>query len=195
MTWVINHIWLVLLLGGIVYAAGKGNVSQVTNAILDGSQSAIQMVIGLAGIMAFWSGLVRVADEAGMTKFLAKLLTPIVRRLFPRIPEGHSAIGAIVLSFAANLLGIGNAATPLGIKAMEELAKLNHKPGVASDEMCTFLALTTSSLTIVPSTVIALRQAAGSSHPTVIIGTTLLATCASTVTAIVFDRLFRGCSK
>lgn len=178
-----------------MYAAGTGNISAVTTGIFNGSESAIQLVIGLAGVMAFWSGLIRVADKAGLTKSLARLLTPMARRLFPTIPEGHPAIGAILLSISANLLGIGNAATPLGIKAMEELAKLNRKPDTASDEMCTFLALITSGLTIVPSTVIALRQSAGSSHPTVIIGTTLFATSLSTLAAILLDRLFRGYSK
>ncbi len=187
----INYIWLILLIGGIVYGGLTGQITGVTDAILQGSQSAIELVLGLAGVIAFWSGIMRVAAQAGLTQALARALSPIGRLLFPSLPANHPALGAILLSMAANLLGVGNAATPLGIKAMEEMQKLNKTPGVATDAMCTFLALTTSSLTLVPATVIALRQAAGSSQPTVIISSTIFATLVSTLVAAATDRWLR----
>lgn len=187
----INYIWIGLLIGGILYSGLTGQITLVTDAVLEGSRSAIELVIGLSGVIAFWSGLMRVASEAGLTQVLSRVLSPLGHRLFPSLPPNHPAMGAILLSMAANVLGVGNAATPLGIRAMEEMEKLNDKPGTATDAMCTFLAVTTSSLTLVPATVIALRQAAGSTKPAAVIGTTLLATFCSTVVALAADRCLR----
>ncbi|NLJ26214.1 MAG: spore maturation protein [Firmicutes bacterium] len=193
----INWIWFLLLASGIVLAASNNSAGLVTDAILEAASDAITLVIGLLGLISFWSGLMEIAERAGLTDLLARMLRPITRRLFPDVPPDHGAMGAIILSISANILGIGNAATPLGIRAMEKLDELNHEPGTATDAMCTFVALTTSSLTIIPITVIALRAAAGSQDPAKVIAPTLIATSFSTLAAIMTDwawrRIRRGC--
>ncbi len=135
--------------------------------------------------------MMRIAERAGILRALARLLAPLVRRLFPDVPRDHPAMGYILSNMTANLLGLGNAATPMGIKAMEELQKLNPDPKTATPAMCTLLALNTASLTVVPTTVIALRAQMGSANPVDIVGTTLVATAIGTATAIVLDRWFR----
>ena len=190
----INWIWFLLLAGGIGLAAYNNGAPLVTDAILEAAADAITLVIGLLGLISFWSGLMEIAERAGLTALLARALRPLTTRLFPEVPPDHSAMGAIILSISANLLGIGNAATPLGIKAMERLDELNPKPGTATDAMCTFVALTTSSLTIIPITVIALRATAGSQEPTRIIAPTLVATALSTLAAITADWSWRRLS-
>lgn len=193
----INWIWFLLLASGIVLAASNNSAGLVTDAILEAASDAITLVIGLLGLISFWSGLMEIAERAGLTDLLARMLRPITKRLFPDVPPDHGAMGAIILSISANILGIGNAATPLGIRAMEKLDELNHEPGTATDAMCTFVALTTSSLTIIPITVIALRAAAGSQDPAKVIAPTLIATSFSTLAAIMTDwawrRIRRGC--
>ncbi|NLK07822.1 MAG: hypothetical protein GX316_03860 [Firmicutes bacterium] len=187
----INWIWFFFLGGGILLAATANKGAEVTAAVLAASQDGITLVIGLAGLMAFWAGLMEIAEASGLTKVLAGLLRPITSRLFPDIPPDHEAMGAIILSMAANILGIGNAATPLGIRAMEKLEELNNNPGTATDSMCTFVAITTSSLTIIPVTVIGMRLAAGSAAPADIIPPTLIATGASTLAAVIIDLMWR----
>jgi spore maturation protein A len=187
----INWLWFLLLAGGIGLAAHGNNAVLVTDAILAAAGDAVTLVMGLLGLIAFWSGLMEIAERSGLTNMLARILRPLTSRLFPDIPPNHEAMGAIILSISANILGIGNAATPLGIRAMEKLNELNLEPGSATDAMCTFVALTTSSLTVVPITVIGLRLAAGSQDPTSIIGSTLIATALSTVAAIVADWIWR----
>jgi spore maturation protein A len=193
----INWIWFLLLASGIVLAASNNSAGLVTDAILEAASDAITLVIGLLGLISFWSGLMEIAERAGLTDLLARMLRPITKRLFPDVPPDHGAMGAIILSISANILGIGNAATPLGIRAMEKLDELDHEPGTATDAMCTFVALTTSSLTIIPITVIALRAAAGSQDPAKVIAPTLIATSFSTLAAIMTDwawrRIRRGC--
>ena len=179
----------------MILAMYNNSTPLVTDAILHGAADAITMTMGLLGLIAFWSGLMEIAERAGLTHLLARFLRPMTKWLFPDIPVDHEAIGAVILSISANILGIGNAATPLGIRAMERLNELNERPGTASDAMCTFAALTTSSLTIVPVTVIGLRSAAGSQDPTSIIGTTLIATIASTLAAIITDWAWRRIRK
>jgi spore maturation protein A len=187
----INWIWFLLLASGIVLAASNNSAGLVTDAILEAASDAITLVIGLLGLISFWSGLMEIAERAGLTDLLARMLRPITKRLFPDVPPDHGAMGAIILSISANILGIGNAATPLGIRAMEKLDELNHEPGTATDAMCTFVALTTSSLTIIPITVIALRAAAGSQDPAKVIAPTLIATSFSTLAAIMTDWAWR----
>ncbi|NLY29387.1 MAG: hypothetical protein GX047_02025 [Firmicutes bacterium] len=187
----INWIWFILLAGGILLAAYNNDAALVTDAILEAAADAITLVIGLLGLISFWSGLMEIAEKSGLTALFAKLLRPFTSRLFPDIPPEHPAMGAVVLSISANILGMGNAATPLGIRAIEKLDELNSEPGTASDAMCTFVAVTTSSLTVVPITVIALRAAAGSTDPAKIIGPTLAASAISTLTAIITDRAWR----
>lgn len=187
-----NLIWTAMIVLGVAYAALQGNAGArvITDALIDGAEGAVSFAFALVGVLAFWSGMMRLAEEAGWTSALARLLSPVVRWLFPSVPREHPASAAIVMALGANLLGLGNAATPLGLKAMKHLAELNPDKRVASDAMCTFLALSTSSVTLIPGTVIAVRAAAGSSDPTAVVATTLLATAASTLVAVVLDRMF-----
>ncbi len=155
-------------------------VRAVTKAALDYANTAVTISLGLIGIMALWLGVMKVAEEAGLLRILTKLLTPLTRRLFPEVPPDHPAVGAMIMNVAANMLGLNNAATPLGLKAMEELNKLNPKVGTATNAMCTFLVINTAGLTFIPATAIAVRAAAGSGDPGIIIGTSIFgATCAT----------------
>ncbi len=187
----INVIWFMMLTVGIVIAAFQGDIQLITKATIEGANEAVKISMGLIGIVSLWSGLMQIAKDAGLMESLARLMHPVARILFPEIPRNHPAMGAILLSMSANILGLGNACTPLGIKAMEELQKINPNPDFASNSMCTFLAITSSSLTIIPTTIIAFRTAANSSNPTEIVGTTIVATLASTSAAIIADKLIR----
>ena len=162
---------------------------KVTNAAFEIAGVAVQIAIGLIGIMALWLGVMRVAEEAGLINHLARLVRPITVRLFPDVPADHPAVGSMIMNISANMLGLGNAATPFGLKAMEELDKLNPKHGVATDAMVTFLALNTSCVTLIPATAIAVRAAAGSSDPAFIIGTSFLASLTATIFAVIISKL------
>ena len=179
-----NYIWAILIIGGVLFAAINGKMAESTQALIDAAKGSVELAIGLIGIMAFWLGLMRLAEEAGIVKFLAKLLKPVLRPLFPQIPSGDPALGTIVANLAANILGLGNSATALGLKAMIELQRLNSTKKIASNAMCTFLAINTSSVTLIPATVIAIRASAGSAHPAEVIGVIILATSVSTIVAI-----------
>lgn len=187
----INAIWFAMVALGILGFAAKGDVDLVTTHIVNESGRAVQFALGLVGLISFWTGLMRVAEEAGLTRLLARGLRPIAKRLFPSIPADGPAMGAILMAMSANILGLGNAATPLGLKAMSELQKLNRNKPEATAAMCTLLAISTSSITLIPATVIAIRAQTGSSDPAGIVGTTLLATVVSTSVALVADALFR----
>ena len=188
----VNHIWLWMILSGVVAAAAQGRVELVTRAALAGAKEAVAVCIGLISILVFWMGMMRIAQDAGLLEKLARLLRPVVRFLFPSVPPNHPAMGYILSNISANLFGLGNAATPMGIKAMEELKKMNPDSKTASPAMCTLLALNTSGFTLIPTTVIGLRMKYGSADPAEIIGTTLLATLCSTLVAIMLDRWFRA---
>jgi spore maturation protein A len=162
---------------------------KVTNAAFDIAGVAVQIAIGLIGIMALWLGVMRVAEQAGLIGHLARFVRPITVRLFPDVPPDHPAVGSMIMNIAANMLGLGNAATPFGLKAMEELEKLNPKSGVATDSMVTFLALNTSCITLIPATAIAVRAAAGSTDPAFIIGTSFLASLTATIFAVTISKL------
>ena len=166
-------------------------VRAVTKAALDYADTGVTLSLGLIGIMALWLGIMKVAEEAGLLRVLTKLLTPVTKRLFPDIPPDHPAVGAMIMNVAANMLGLNNAATPLGLKAMEELNKLNPKAGTATNAMCTFLVINTAGLTIIPATAIALRTAAGSSDPGVIIGTSIFGAGCATVTGLIAVKLLQ----
>ncbi len=163
---------------------------KVTNAAFEMAGTAVNIALGLIGIMALWLGVMRVAEEAGLIHLLARGVRPVMSRLFPSVPADHPAVGSMIMNISANMLGLGNAATPFGLKAMEELNKLNDKSGVATDAMVTFLALNTSCVTLIPATAIAIRAASGSSNPAAIIGTTFLASLTATICAVVLARLF-----
>jgi len=195
----LNYIWLALILIGILVAAGSDFVGdddgypalkRVTNeGIIDSSKVAVTLAIGLIGIMALWLGLMKVAEQSGLISRLSQIVRPVMTRLFPDIPPDHPAMGAMIMNISANMLGLANAATPLGLKAMEELNKLNKKVGTATDAMCTFLVINTSNVQLIPATVIAIRASAGSANPTEILGPALLATTISTAVGIVTVRL------
>jgi spore maturation protein A len=180
----LNYIWAILILGGVLLAAINGRMTECTQALIEAAKGSVELAIGLIGIMAFWLGLMRLAQEAGLVRFLARILKPILRPLFPEIPQDDPALGAIVANLAANILGLGNSATALGLKAMIELKRLNPGNKIASNAMCTFLAINTSSVTLIPATVIAIRASAGSSNPAEVIGVIILATGISTIVAV-----------
>jgi spore maturation protein SpmA len=155
-------------------------MKDVTNSVLSYASTAVEIALGLIGIMALWLGVMKVAEEAGLIKIIAKAVQPVTKFLFPEIPSDHPAIGAMIMNISANMLGLSNAATPFGLKAMEELDKLNPEKGTATNAMCTFLAINTAGLTLLPVTAIAIRATAGSSNPAIIIGTSVFgATCAT----------------
>jgi len=188
----VNYVWLALMLLGILAAGLNGRIEIVTKAALEGAQLAVKTAFGLIAVMAFWLGVMRIAEQAGLVRVLAFLVRPLVRVLFPSVPRDHPAVGAIVMNLSANILGLGNAATPMGLIAMKELQKLNPYPDRASDAMCTFLALTPACLTLIPSTVIGIRALYGSAEPTAVVGTTIFATSCGMTAAILADRFFRG---
>lgn len=181
----LNIIWLFLLFGGILLALFNGKSAEVTTALTTSATQAIELAIALVGIMSFWLGLMRVAQKAGLVDALARLVRPIMRPLFPDIPEDHPAMGAIIMNLTANFIGLGNAATPFGLRAMEQLKTLSPIPKVASNAMCTFLALNTSSIQLIPITAMAILAATGEKDPSVIIIPTIIATTCSTVAAII----------
>lgn len=186
-----NKIWLALLLIGFGTAALTGKVEATTTGALDAAKSAVELIISLTGVMALWMGIMKIAEESGLMEGLARLLRPVISFLFPTVPRNHPAVGAIVMNLSANILGLGSAATPMGLKAMQELQSLNADSDEASEAMCTFLALNTSSFTLIPGTVIALRAAAGSQSPTSIVGATLVASVGAFFVGVTVDYLFR----
>lgn len=187
----VNWIWLFLLVSGIAAAIYNGNVDIVTKAALEGAQKGVTVCIGLIAVMVFWLGMMKIGEKAGLLKLLASGMEPVVRRLFPDVPRDHPALGYIVSNMSANLFGLGNAATPMGIKAMQELQRLNPQADTATPAMCTLLAINTASITLIPTTMIAIRLQLDSAQPADIVGTTLLATALATIAAIVLDRWFR----
>ena len=171
-----------MMLISVVVGTATGNIDAVTEAAINMAKTAVEIAIGLIGIMALWLGTMKIAEESGLIRIIARALRPITIRLFPDVPIDHPAIGSIVLNMAANILGLGNAATPLGLKAMEELQELNPYKDTATNAMCTFLAINTSSVQLIlPATVVALMGAASNQ----IFITTILATGLSTITAII----------
>jgi spore maturation protein SpmA len=179
---VLNYIWLALVVLAVAIGGWNDRLNEVTAGAFDGAKTAVTIALGLIGVMALWLGVMRLAERAGLVQRIARGLRPIMRRLFPDVPPEHPAMGSMLMNMAANMLGLGNAATPLGLRAMRDLETLNPRPGVASNAMCTFLAITTASVQLIPATAIALLAAAGSARPTAIVGTALLATlCAATV--------------
>ncbi len=165
----VNIIWLLLLLAGFAAAAWQGNIGMVTQAAFAGAAKSVDLIVSLAGVLMLWLGVLALMEASGLLQKLAGLLSPLLRHLFPELPADSPAFSGIVLNFCANLLGLGNAATPFGLQAMQELQQLNPKPDTASDSMITLLLLNTSAITLLPTTVIALRSSAGSANPTEIL--------------------------
>ncbi|MFP5247763.1 MAG: nucleoside recognition domain-containing protein [Thermoanaerobaculia bacterium] len=187
----LNYIWFGLMAIALVVAAFNGTAEAVSKAAVDSAKTAVEIAIGLVGVMTLWLGIMRIAEAAGLVSLLGRALRPVLRRLFPEVPAEHPAAGSIVLSIAANMLGLNNAATPLGIKAMEELQELNPYKDSASDAMVTFMALNTAGVQLIPTTMIGILVAAGAKDPTAIISTSLVATFIGTVAAVTAAKLLR----
>ena len=152
----LNYIWLALVLLAVAIGGWTNHLKEVTDGAFEGARTAVTIALGLIGIMALWLGVMRLAERAGLVQRIARALRPVMRRLFPDVPTEHPAMGAMLMNMAANMLGLGNAATPLGLRAMRDLETLNPRPGVATNAMCTFLAINTSSVQLIPATAIAI---------------------------------------
>lgn len=182
----LNYIWFGMMAIAVVVGVFTGRIDAVTEAAIDMAKTAVEISIGLIGIMALWLGVMKIAEESGLIRIIARALRPIMVRLFPDVPADHPAMGSIVLNMSANMLGLGNAATPLGLKAMEELQELNPDKETASNAMVMFLAINTSSVQLIlPATVVALMGAVSSQ----VFITTILATLCSTTAAIITVKL------
>ncbi|MCP3738677.1 nucleoside recognition domain-containing protein [Rossellomorea sp. BNER] len=186
----VNIIWVGMTIIGLIFAVINGKMKEVNEAIFQSANDAVTLCIGLISILVFWLGMMKIAEESGLLDKLSSLFRPFVKKLFPDIPDHHPAMGYILSNMMANMFGLGNAATPLGIKAMEQLKELNGGKTEASRSMITFLAINTSSITIIPTTVIAIRMNYDSASPTEIVGPAILATLISAIAAIFIDRYF-----
>lgn len=189
----LNFLWAGMILLGILYGTFTGNMENISNAALESAKEAINLCITMLGVMGVWVGLMKIAEKAGIVKGMTKLLTPFAKFMFPRIEKGSKAMEYMCTNMAANILGLGWAATPAGLKAMEELSKLNEASGkpshVASNEMCVFLIINISSLQLIPVNMIAYRSQYGSVNPAGIIAPALVATLISTLVAVAFCKL------
>ena len=190
----LNYLWLALMVGAVVIGGWTGHLSEVADKSFEMTEYAVvKTAFPLIGVMALWLGLMRLAERSGLVSLLARALRPVMRRLFPEVPPEHPAMGSMVMNIAANMLGLGNAATPLGLRAMKDLESLNRNPGTATNAMCTFLAINTSSVQIVPVTAMAILAANHSQNPSAIVGTSLIATaCACTCGVITAQLLARS---
>lgn len=200
----LNYLWAGMIIIGVIFGAFNGKMPDITNAALDSAKEAVTLCITMMGVMSFWVGLMEIATRAGIIEKASKKLRPLIHFLFPNIPVGHKANDYITTNFIANFLGLGWAATPAGLKGMGALADLEkerregrvpgvaQKPGVASDEMCTFLIMNISSLQLIPVNVIAYRSQYGSANPAGIVGAGIVATAVSTVVAMVYCKIKAG---
>ena len=178
----LNYVWLGLIVLAVLIGGWEGRLKEVADQSFEMAEYAVvKTAFPLIGIMAFWLGLMRLAERSGLVTVLARVLRPILCWLFPEVPAEHPAMGSMVMNIAANMLGLGNAATPLGLRAMKDLESLNPRPGTATHAMCTFLAINTSSVQIVPVTTMAILAANNSTNPAAIVGTSLLATACALV--------------
>ena len=194
----LNYLWAGMILTGVIFAAFSGTMPDITNAALDSAKEAITLCITMMGVMSLWMGLMEIAAKSGIIRSASRRIRPLIHFLFPRLPHGHPAEEAITTNIIANILGLGWAATPAGLKAMEALKTLEEdrrngilpgpvrKKGVASDEMCTFLILNISSLQLIPVNVIAYRSQYGSVNPAAIVGAAIIATTISTLAGILY---------
>lgn len=187
----LNYVWFFLVSVALIVGAVNGKLTDVTEAAISSASLAVDIAISLIGIMAMWLGIMKIAEKAGLVRLLARAIRPVSTRLFPGVPAEHPAMGAMILNISANWLGLSNAATPLGIKAMEELQKLNPDKETATNDMVVFLGLNTGSITLIPMTMIAVRVDMGSAAPWEIIGTTIFASVCATITAVTFAKLFQ----
>jgi spore maturation protein A len=185
----LNYIWLGLVILAVVMGGINGKIEAVTKAAVDSAGTAVTLAIGLIGVMTLWLGIMKIAEESGLLKVVARLVSPLMRRLFPDVPPDHPAISSMVMNIAANMLGLSNAATPMGLKAMEELQKLNRAPGVATNAMCTFLTINTAGLQLIPASMVAILASSGSKEPTAIIGTSVAAAATALVSGLIVVKI------
>lgn len=186
-----NYIFYFLIVISVIFGAINGRLQDVVNAILSGAELSVKVAFSLIGIMAFWLGMMKIAEKCGLIEFIAKLIKPITKILFNEIPENSPALGDIAMSFSANAFGLTNAATPIGLKAMEELQKHNKDRSSASNAMCMFLGMNTAGFQIIPATVIAVLIGVGYKNPTEIIAPTLIVTSIAFVSAIILAKVFQ----
>ncbi len=187
-----NYIFYFLIVASIIIGAINGKLQDVVNSIMDGAELSVKIAFSLIGIMAFWLGMMRIAEKSGIIKFISKLLQPITKFLFNELPENSPAIGDIAMNFTANAFGLANAATPFGIRAMEELQKENKEKKQASNSMCLFLGMNTAGFQLIPTTVLAVLVGIGYKNPTEIIAPTLIVTSIAFVSAILIAKIFQG---
>lgn len=186
-----NYIWVAFVVIAVIAGGVTGNIEAVLNNVFDFAQTAVDIALGLIGIMAFFCGLMKVMERAGLCEKLGKVIAPAMRLLFPDVPADHPANSAMALYFAANILGIGNAATPFGLKAMQELQTLNPTKGIATNAQCMLMAISTTSITLIPVTAMGLRSAVQTEGAAEIIAPVIIATAISTITGVTFTLLFQ----
>lgn len=191
----LNIIWLAMMLIAVIVGAITGKIPEVILSVTESAKFAFTLALGLTGVMALWLGIMKIAEKSGLLAIVTRLLQPLLRKIFPDIPKDDPVLGAMAMNFSALMLGLTNAATPLGIRAMEELEKLNNTPGVATNTMCRFVALHSSNLQLIPTTAIALLAASGATNPSDIIVPLLLSGFCSVIAAIIFSKLFERSPK
>lgn len=187
----INYIWFVMIFLGLIVGIFTGNGEGISNAIIGSIDSTVSFIIGLVGLMCFWCGVMKVAEKSGFTEKLAKLMKPILKLIFKESAKDEKALGAIVMNITANMMGLGNAATPFGIKAMEEMDRLNNEKGRASNDMALFLVLNAACIQLVPSTVLSIRAAAGSTNPGVIILPSIISTGTAAIVGVICCKILQ----
>ena len=188
----LNMLWAGMMAAGIFWAAFHGNMGAVTNGLLDSAKEAVTLGVTMLGIMSFWCGILKIGERAGLIEALTEKMRPVIRFLFPNLPDGHPAGKYIATNMIANMLGLGWAATPAGLRAMKALSELNVENSRASTDMCTFLVINISSIQLIPVNIIAYRSQYGSVNPTAIVAPAILATTVSTLAAIVFCKMMAG---
>lgn len=181
----LNIIWLGMIFLAVAVGLIEGRLDEVVRSVTDSAKLGFELALGLSGVMTLWLGIMAVATESGLVGKLGLLLRPMLKRLFPDVPVDHPAMGAMIMNIAANMLGLANAATPFGLQAMKELQSLNDQVKVASNSMCTFLAINTSSVQLIPATAIAFLAANGSTNPSSVIFSSLIATTVSSIVAVI----------
>lgn len=191
----VNIIWCSFIIIGSIFCIVNGKLDLLNTEILGSAKSSLDMILKIFPVMALWLGIMKIASESGLLKKITKIVTPLFSKMFPEIPKNHEAIGYITSNMIANIFGLGNAATPFGLKAMQSLQEINPKKDTASRSMITFLVLNTSGLTIIPTTVISLRMMYGSSNPTSIVFPCIIATFLSTIAGLIMDYILAERSK
>lgn len=187
----INYIWFILIFLGIIVGITTGNGELISKAIVNSSGNTVTFIIDLVGIMCFWCGVMKVAEKSGFTEVLSKILKPVLKLIFKDAAKDEKALGSIVMNLTANMMGLSNAATPFGIKAMEEMDRLNDNKGTASNDMALFLVLNAACIQLVPSTIISIRAASGSNNPGVIILPALISTSVAALVGIICCKILQ----